>query len=123
MDEVFYDRDYFDKLNLIGTDEEGLKELLEKVAILSFIFDREAVEFASRGVNPFRNMFQGRFEDFRDSDVTNAFIKLYLVYAEDAKKKMIEATEKERTDSFITRPFLKTCVRINRQRRARQARK
>jgi hypothetical protein len=98
-EEVFRGREFQQKVSDMKNDKEGLEVLLEKLVIISYIFDREFRHYLENGKNPLKLILNGKFANYETGLVQAIFSQINAFYMRELEQiffddlKRIENTE------------------------------
>ena len=70
-------------MNKLQSDEEGLENLIEKLVIISHLYDREFRHYLDRGANPLKTMFNKKFANYDINKVRNLFYQINAFYVQE----------------------------------------
>jgi hypothetical protein len=79
-DEIFRDKEYQKKLSEMKVDEEGLEILIEKMVIISFLYDKEFRNYLEGNKNPLKIMLNGKFAQYDLQLVQSLFNQINAFY-------------------------------------------
>ena len=83
---IFRNKDYDNAVDNMSNSLEDLKIILEKICILSFIFDRECRNYFTCEINPLRAMFKEKFNHFDDAFIVDQFHKINEKYIQEVEQ-------------------------------------
>ncbi len=74
----------------MNDDKEALEVLVEKLVIISHLYDREFRNYLENGQNPLKILFNKKFSHYSDELVLNLFNEINAFYISELEKLYIE---------------------------------
>ena len=106
---IYRNEEFYKNLENIEPTEESLKIILEKIAILCHLVDRNFRNYIDQNVNPLKRLFAKKFDKFDDNYVINLFNQINVEYSKKLEMVFYEDIKRVAETPFVGRNLLRNC--------------